>query len=143
MMRLMVRFLVISLPLLLLLFAGAAFAVDMMGWAPAALEAGGLGALTGPAGRLVFGGWVLEALSLLVLFLLVQSRNQAGLVLDGLAAGGVAWLFRGPLLVLTVTGVGGLPREPWWTIAEQRLVVYLLAGLLLAAVARGCELKRT
>jgi hypothetical protein len=132
--RPVVRFLLLAVPALLLWFAGAGYVTDAM--TPNAAQVGG------EHGQLLVAIWLLEALALAVLYLLVQSRNRASWWLDGLAAGGVAWLFRGPLLVVSAMTIGRLPREPWWTLAQHQLVLYLGGGLLLAAVARHTGLVR-
>lgn len=130
----MVRFLLLAVPVLLLWFAGAGYVTDAM--TPSAAQVGG------EHGQLLVLAWLLEAVALVVLYVLVQGRNRAGWWLDGLATGAVAWLFRGPLLVVSAVSIGHLPREPWWTLARHQLVLYLVAGLLLAAVARGTGFGR-
>lgn len=136
------RFLFFALPLLLLVLAGTAFAAEALGWAPAAAVSP-LTIWREPAsGKLVLATWILEAVGLAVLFLLVQSRSEGGWVGDGLATGAIAWLFRGPLLVLTVVAVGRLGRDPWFGLAVERLVAYLAAGLVLALAAQRTGLRR-
>lgn len=132
----MTRFVALALPLLVLTLGLFAFA----------LEALGLQASPGTfaAGRelpplYVLGTWALEAMGLTALFLLIQGRTAAGL-LDGLLAGWIAWIFRGPLLVLTVAASTRLPTEPWWALALRWLAAYTLCGLLLAALARRLRL---
>jgi hypothetical protein len=137
------RFVALAVPLLLLLFAGAAFTVDTLGLTPATIHLQGVDLVGGMVfGRLGVWVWLLEAVGLVVLFLLVQSRGNASPWFDGVVVGCLAWLFRGPLQILDVAMVARLPREPWWTLAEHRLVVYLLSGLLLAGLARAVGLRR-
>lgn len=138
----MARFVFFALPLLLLLFGLAAFAADALGWSATGMPAATALWREPVSGRLLLSLWALEAVGLVVLYLLVQARGDGGWILDGLATGGIAWLFRGPLLVLTVTAVAQFGREPWWTISLQRLVTYLAGGLLLGLVARQVGLRR-
>jgi len=89
---------------------------------------------------LVLGSWVLECVGLTALFLLIQKGGGEGLslrsnLLDGLLAGWIAWVFRGPLLVLTLVGAAGVPRDPWWHITVVWLVLYTACGLLLGMLA--------
>ena len=62
---------------------------------------------------------------------------MANWVLDGLTVGLVAWLFRGPLLVLGVASLTRIPVTPFWQLARGALVLDLVAGLVLAAFARA------
>jgi hypothetical protein len=87
------------------------------------------------------GAWLLEAIGLTGLFLLVQGRSGAWW-LDGLLTGAIAWIFRGPLLVLTIASLTRLPRQPWWGHALSWLALYPLCGLMLAALARRSGLRR-
>jgi hypothetical protein len=77
--------------------------------------------------------WALEALALSTLFVLVHGRGWGGV--SGLLTGWIAWVFRGPLLVITVAGHAGLPPAPWWSLAFRWWVLYSLCGLLLGVVA--------
>ncbi len=136
------RFLLLALTSLLLLFATFHLAVEMAGFEP------DLGPLVGwqPGARGLPGGWILatwalEALTLTALFLLVDARGGSRLF-DGLMAAWCAWVFRGPVLVMTVVGFGGQPLGPWWRLTLRWFVLYTLAGLLLALVARVSELRR-
>ncbi len=76
---------------------------------PAALSR--LGAAQLPA-WVMLATWALEAVGLAALFLMIHGRG--GRLLAGLLAGWIAWVFRGPLLVVTVAGLAGLPPGPWW-----------------------------
>lgn len=82
--------------------------------------------------------WSLEALGLTALFLLVQSRN--GGWTSGLLTGWIAWVFRGPLLVVTVVGLAGLSPRPWWSLTFSWWVLYTVCGLVLSGVAAGVGL---
>jgi hypothetical protein len=137
----MVRFVLLSFVLLLLLMAVFAFGLDALGLLPHAAGVDfGLGRHQMPAAT-VLATWVLETVALIALFLLVHGRAGSWW-LDGLATGWLAWVFRGPLLVLTVAGAAGLGPRPWWQMAVRWLVLYSLCGLLLGAVARRVRLER-
>jgi hypothetical protein len=96
-------------------------------------------ALLAPGGGIVLPGWVqlatwaLEALGLSALFVLVHGRG--GGWTSGLLTGWIAWVFRGPLLVVTVVGLAGLPSRPWWSLAFSWWVLYSLCGALLGGIA--------
>jgi hypothetical protein len=53
-----------------------------------------------------------------------------------LLAGWIAWVFRGPLLVLTLVGAAGIARDPWWGTTVVWLGLYSACGVLLGLVAR-------
>lgn len=93
-------------------------------------------------GVVVLGGWLIESLGLTALFLLVQGRGGRWW-LDGLITGWIAWIFRGPLLVVSLAAFTRLPREPWWSLTVRWWVLYPLGGLLLAALARALRLQRS
>lgn len=112
----------------------------------------GLGSLTadwvdggsfGPKldGKFVLGGWALEAVALCALFLLVQGRGGSWW-LDGLVTAWMAWIFRGPLLVLTVAEVLSRSSERWWNLSLRWLVLYSLCGLMMALLARRLGVRR-
>jgi hypothetical protein len=84
--------------------------------------------------------WALESLALSTLFVLVQGRGWGGV--SGLLTGWIAWVFRGPLLVVTVAGYAGLPSAPWWSLAFRWWVLYSLCGLLLGVIASLTHLGR-
>lgn len=84
--------------------------------------------------------WALEALALSTLFVLVHGRGWGGV--SGLLTGWIAWVFRGPLLVVTVAGHAGLPPAPWWSLAFRWWVLYSLCGLLLGVIASLTHLGR-
>ncbi|MCP4662364.1 MAG: hypothetical protein GY856_43760 [bacterium] len=137
----MFRFVIYAVPLLLVLFALFGLAVDLLGIEPdgdragAAVFALSLGENPLLPVRLVLGAWVLEAVGLTALFLLAEGRCGAWW-LDGLATGWVAWIFRGPLLVVTLVVAAGQPQDPWWRLAFGWWVLYSLCGLGLAILAR-------
>ena len=84
--------------------------------------------------------WALESLALSTLFVLVHGRGWGGV--SGLLTGWIAWVFRGPLLVVTVVGHAGLPPGPWWSLAFRWWVLYSLCGLLLGVIASLTNLGR-
>jgi hypothetical protein len=135
------RFLLFALPLLVLTMALFNFALETFGLAPdPALLArlGGAGSHDLP-GWVVLGTWCLEAFGLCALFLLIQGRAGQELRL-GLLAGWIAWVFRGPLLVVAVVGLGRVPPGPWWSMTFSWFVLYSLCGLLLGFLARSAGL---
>lgn len=137
------RFVLLAVPLLLLLMAAFAFGVDVLGLDPdtRALATRGLLRSESMPWSWAAGAWLLEATALTALFLLVQGRGGSAL-LDGLVTGAIAWIFRGPVQVVDLALTTRLPREPWWTAALEHLVLYLLCGLLLAAVAAASGVRR-
>lgn len=78
--------------------------------------------------------WVLESIGLAALFLMIQGRGGSRLA-SGLLAGWIAWVFRGPLLVVTVVSLAGLAPGPWWVLVFSWWVLYTVCGLLLGVVA--------
>ncbi len=86
----------------------------------------------------VFGTWLMEAAGLLALYLLARGRCGTWW-LDGLVAGWTAWIFRGPLLVITIVVAAKQPRDPWWTLAFGWWVLYSICGLSLALLERRQE----
>ena len=139
----LIRFLILIVPLLVVLFALHAFIMVGMGWGPdtGSLARYGLQPHPNPPMELLLGGWLLESLGLTALFLLIQGRSGSGL-LDGLATGWIAWIFRGPVLVLTLERWSRLPRTPWWPLAQRWFVLYTTCGLVLALVAQRTGLSR-
>ena len=132
------RFLIFALPLLVLTMALFQFALEALGRAPdlSALSHSGASPLPG---WVVLATWVLEAVGLAALYLLIQGRS--GRWLAGLLTGWIAWVFRGPLLVVTVAGLAGLPPGPWWGLVFSWWVLYTLCGLLLGSVAVAAGLQ--
>ena len=125
----LIRFLALSLPLLVL-----SFALFHFGW-----EALGMPSPGPPAGRELLGSWLLQSLGLTGLFLFVYGRSHR--LMEGLVTAWAAWIFRGPILVLTVTSVA--PGSTGWdTLAMGWLGLYTFCGLLLAALAAAVGLRR-
>ena len=133
------RFLILALPLLVLTMGLFRFGQEMLQVAPdpAALSRSGGAAL--PA-WVTFATWLLEAVGLAALFLLILGRGGSRLA-AGLLAGWIAWVFRGPLLVVTVVGLAGLPPRPWWGLAFSWWILYTLCGLMLGAAATAARLQ--
>jgi hypothetical protein len=122
------KFLLLSLPLLVL--AMALFRAVQEAWGRGG--ASRMGGTSLPVWVIV-GTWVLEALGLSALFLLIQGGGGNRL-LNGLLTGWIAWVFRGPLLVVAVVTLGGLPPGPWWALALSWWFLYTLCGLLLGVI---------
>lgn len=132
------RFLIFALPLLVLTMGLFHFALEALRLAPdpAVLSRSGVASLPG---WVVLATWILEAVGLAALYLLILrggSRWAAGLL-----AGWIAWVFRGPLLVVAVVGLAGLPPRPWWGMAFSWWILYTLCGLVLAAAAAAARLQ--
>lgn len=122
------RFLILALPLVMLtlgVFHFGAEALDLV--MPRSL----------PAPQLL-GLWLLEATGLVALYLLVRERGL-GRWLAGLAAAWSAWIFRGPVLVLTVAAATRLSGTAWWRLSAAWLGLYTVCGLVMASVARSLE----
>jgi hypothetical protein len=132
------RFLLFALPLLVLAMALFHFVLEAFGLAPDPARLSTAGAPVLPA-WVTLGTWCLEALALAALYLLIQARG--GRWSAGLLAGWIAWVFRGPLLVLAVVELGGLPPAPWWSLAFSWWILYTLCGLLLGALAAAASLQ--
>ena len=131
------RFITYALPLLILLLALFGFAVELLDAEPRPGSVIRLTLFEQPRvpAQLVLGAWLVEASGLLALFLLAQGRCGAWW-LDGLVAGWLAWIFRGPLLVLTIVVAARQSHEPWWSLAFGWWVLYSVCGLALAWLAR-------
>jgi hypothetical protein len=133
------RFLLLALPLLILTMALFQFAMEMLGLQ---VDPSQLGGGIDLPGYVSLATWTLEALGLAALFLLVDGRSggRGWGWTSGLLAGWIAWVFRGPLLVVTVVGLAGLSPRPWWSLTLSWWVLYSLCGLLLSGVAAGVGL---
>ncbi len=133
----MFRFIVYAVPLLILLLALFGFTVELLDAEPRSGSVIRLALFEQPRvpGQLVLGTWLVEASGLIALFLLAQGRFGSWW-LDGLVAGWVAWVFRGPLLVITIVVAAKQPQEPWWKLAFGWWVLYSVCGLSLAILAR-------
>lgn len=134
----MPRFLLLAVPLAVLVLALAAVGADLVGYGPdpAKLTAAGVARPEGLPRFYQAAALLFEAIALTALFLLLDGRSGLWW-LDGIATGLAAWLFRGPLLVLTIAALTRLPTEPFWQVARLALVAEPAAGLALAALARA------
>ena len=128
--------------MLVLLLALFGFAVELLDAEPRSGSVIRLALFEQPRvpGQLVLGTWLVESSGLIALFLLTQGRF-ATWWLDGLVAGWVAWIFRGPLLVITIVVAARQPQDPWWTLAFGWWVLYSVCGLCLAILARRSGLE--
>lgn len=140
----MFRFVAYGLFLVVLLLALFATAVEVFDLVPRSGSVLSLRLVAdgGVPWRLAAGTWVLEAGGLIALFLLIQGRCGVWLA-DGVVAGWLAWIFRGPLLVITIVVATGQPQLPWWRLALGWWLVYTISGLLLAVLARRLVVPRT
>ena len=133
------RFLILALPLLVLTMGLFRFGQEMLKMAPDPSALSRSGATVLPA-WVTFATWILEAMGLAALFLMILGRGGSRLA-SGLLAGWIAWVFRGPLLVVTVVGLAGLPPRPWWGLAFSWWILYTLCGLVLGAAASASHLQ--
>ncbi len=133
----MLRFIAYAVPLVILLLALFGFTVELLDAEPREGSVIRLALFEQPRvpGQLVIGTWLVEASGLIALFLLAQGRFGTWW-LDGLVAGWVAWVFRGPLLVITIVVAARQPQDPWWKLAFGWWVLYSVCGLSLAMLAR-------
>ncbi len=137
------RFLLLSLLLLVLLMGLFTLALGAFDLAPPMDDLARLGlerARPLPL-RISAGGWLIESLALTALFLLIQGRAGAWW-LDGIVSGLIGWVFRGPILVLSVVSWSRLSSSPWWPMSLRWLVLYLICGAALAIVARAVGVER-
>ncbi|HXU32679.1 MAG TPA: hypothetical protein VN851_19085 [Thermoanaerobaculia bacterium] len=123
----MSRFLALSLVFLVLVMALFQFGLAALGWLPA-------GAPASPPPRVQLGAWGLEALGLAALFLLIH-REESSVWFSGVLSGWIAWVFRGPLLVVTVAAAG-LDPKPFWAMTFRWWILYTVCGIVLATLAR-------
>jgi hypothetical protein len=137
------RFLVLSLPILVVLMGLFTLALGAFDLAPPMDDLARLGLeRERPLPLQVSaGGWLIESLALTALFLLVQGRAGAWW-LDGIVTGLIGWIFRGPILVLSIVSWSRLASSPWWPMSQRWLALYLICGLALAIVARRVGLER-
>ncbi len=134
----MLRFTAYALPLLILLLAVFGFAVEVFDLEPAGGAVIRLAILEQsrvPAAYVLLA-WLMEACGLMALYLVAQGRSGA-FWLDGLLAGWLGWVFRGPLLVLTVTVAAHQSQQAWWRIVFGWFLLYSACGLALAFLARS------
>ncbi len=108
------------------------FGLMTFGWMPA-------GAPPPPPARVQLGAWGLEALGLAALFLLVH-REGSSVWFSGLLSAWIAWVFRGPLLVVSVAAAG-LDPKPFWGLTFRWWLLYTLCGLVLAVLARPASIQ--
>ena len=134
----MLRFVLLAVPLAVLVLALAAVTADVVGYGPdsSPLAARGVARPEGLPRTYEAAALAFEGVALVALFLLIAGRSGIWW-LDGVACGLAAWLFRGPLLVLTVAALTRLPTEPFWQVARLALVAEPAAGLAIAALARA------
>lgn len=140
----MLRFLSIALPLtivMLAVFGVVAGALDLEPRSGSVIRLALWEQPNVPA-TVVLAAWLMEACGLLALFLVTQGRCGAWW-LDGLVAGWLGWVFRGPLLVLTVVVATRQPQEPWWRLAFAWWILYSLIGLALGWLALEPEPEET
>lgn len=132
------RFLLLAIPLLVMIMALFGLVQELVG-----LEApGGFGWHPKALGvRVVVGSWIIESMALTALFLLAKGRAPAWW-LDGLLAGWLAWVLRGPLVVLGMASFAGSALLPWKELAFGWWVLYSCCGLVLAVLARNLERVR-
>jgi hypothetical protein len=131
------RFVALALPLALLVLVLGGWLVSAIGFAPdtGPLAARGVARPDGVPFRVEAAAGVLEAAGLVALTLLLAGRTSRWW-LDGLACGLVAWIFRGPLLVLAVGSLTRLPTGPFADLARGALLLDVAAALAVAALAR-------
>ena len=133
------RFLLFSIPLLIVTMGLFQLGLETFRLEvdPGALAPGGGVDLPG---WIRLATWALESLALSTLFVLVHGRGWGWV--SGLLTGWIAWVFRGPLLVITMAGYAGLPSAPWWSLVLRWWVLYSLCGLLLGVIASLTDLGR-
>lgn len=134
------RFLFFAIPLLVLTMGLFQFALEALGLQVDPRQLSPSGGVSLPA-WVRLATWGLESLGLAALFLLIRGGNggdgrEGGGCVTGLLTGWIAWVFRGPLLVVSVVGFTGLAPGPWWSLAFSWWILYSLCGLLLGGVAR-------
>lgn len=136
----MLRFLSIGLPLLIVLLAVFGVVIGALDLEPRSGAVIRLALFDQPqvAPPVVLGAWLMEACGLMAVFLLAQGRCGSWW-LDGLVAGWVGWVFRGPLLVLTVVVATRQPQDPWWRLALAWWLLYSICGLALGWIGRATD----
>jgi hypothetical protein len=142
-MAVLIRFLALALPAAVLVLALVSFLGAALGYGPelGPLAQRGVARPQGLPQPVAALAVVFEATALVTFYLLIAGRTGGGVV-DGAIAGLAAWLFRGPLLVLTVAHLTRLPTEPFWQAARLDLVALPLAGAAIGAVARLARAPR-
>lgn len=131
------RFVALALPLAMLVLVVGGWILGALGLAPdtTPLAARGVARPDGMPFRVEAAAAALEAAGLVALSLLLAGRTSRWW-LDGLACGLVAWIFRGPLLVLAVAELTRLPTSPFAGLARGALALDVAAALAVAALAR-------
>ncbi len=132
------RFLFLAIPLLVMIMALFGLVQELVGveapgnfgWHP---RAHGV--------RVALASFILESLALTALFLLARGRAPSWW-LDGLLTGWLAWLFRGPVVILAIASLDGAARLPWRQLALGWWVLYSICGLSLAILSQRLETRR-
>lgn len=139
----MARFVLLAVPLAVLVLALAAVGADLVGFGPEldSLAQRGVARPEGLPRTYQAAAFLFEGFALVALYLLLEGRTGLWW-LDGVATGLAAWLFRGPLLVLTLAALTRLPTEPFWQVARLALIAEPAAGLAIAALARAGRRSR-
>ncbi len=119
----MLRFLLLAPPLVLLALGAFHYGGELLGLAVPDLPA-----------PFLLGLWLLEASGLVALFLLVRERRLNRWV-AGIASAWIAWIFRGPVLALSVAAGG----RTWGPLVLAWLALYTVCGLLTASVAGSLD----
>lgn len=132
------RFVLLAVPLAVLVLALAAVGAELVGFGPEldALAQRGVARPEGLPHTFQAAAFLFEGIALVALYLLLEGRTGLWW-LDGVATGFAAWLFRGPLLVLTIAALTRLPTEPFWQVARLALIAEPAAGLAIAALFRA------
>lgn len=125
----MIRFSFFVFPLLVLILGLSSYVLSSLGM----IAANQIIDRFPPA--LLLASFCLEACGLLALFLLIERRSSRWW-LDGLLAGWVAWIFRGPLLVMILVMVARQNQDIWWTMVLSWFITYSSCGLVMASVYR-------
>lgn len=130
--RPLTRFLLLSIPLLVMIMALFGLIQEVVGVdAP-----GGFGWHPRAHGtRIVIASFLLESVALVALFLLARGRAPTWWM-DGLLAAWLAWLLRGPLVILGVASYAGAGLMPWRHLAIGWWVLYTVCGLILSILSR-------
>lgn len=126
------RFILLAIPSLILLMGFFHFGLERFQLDPEGMAGS---PHHKPAVWLVAATWFLEALALTALYLMLGGRGGVGRWANGLLSAWIAWVFRGPLLVVSVVNLAALPARPWWHLAFSWWILYSLCGLALAALA--------
>ncbi len=126
------RFLLLCIPLLVMIMALFGLVQELAGveapfesgWHPKALGA-----------RVAIASWILESTALTALFLLARGRAPTWW-LDGFLAGWLAWLFRGPVVILAIASMSEAHSVSWGHLVLNWWLLYSICGLTLALLAR-------